>query len=667
MTQHRVHVPKTRRRLAALAAVSLVSALAVPLLSATPATAATPLRTLAAAKGKFIGFAGATGPLADEAAYRTIAQTEFNQITAENAMKWESTEPSDNNYTWSGADQIVAFAAANNQQVHGHTLVWHSQTPGWVQGLGATAMRTAMQDHIATVVGRYANNASLVSWDVVNEVFDENGGFRTSFWYNTLGQSFIADAFRYARAADPNAKLCINDYNVEGINAKSTAMYNLVQSLRAQNVPVDCVGFQSHLATQYGFPGDMRQNLERFAALGVEVRITELDIRIQTPRTSAKDTTQATYYTNAVNACLAVPACSGITIWGFTDKYSWVPDTFPSEGAALLYDENYQPKPAYTAVNTALGGSPTGDTQAPTTPSSLAASGVTSSSVNLSWTASTDNVGVAGYDILRAPGTSGGTFASVGTSTTASFSNTGLSANTSYRYQVRARDAAGNTSAVSNTVTVTTTGGGTGDTQAPSTPSSLAAAGTTSSSTNLTWTASTDNVGVTGYDILRAPGTSGGTFTSVGTSTTTSFSNTGLSANTSYRYQVRARDAAGNVSAVSNTVTVTTTGGGTGGGCSVTATVQTQWNNGYVMQPVTVTNTGTSAISSWTVTFTLPSGHAVTGQWNAVLTTGGQTVTAKNAPHNGALAPSASTTFGFQASRPNGDTATAGTFTCTTP
>ncbi|BCJ73377.1 hypothetical protein CS0771_29210 [Catellatospora sp. IY07-71] len=566
MTPPRVRIRDTRRRLASLAALTLVSALAVPALSAAPAAAATPLRTLAAAKGKFIGFAAATNPLANEAAYRTIAQTEFNQVTAENAMKWESTEPSDNSWTFSGADQIVDFAVANSQQVHGHTLIWHQQTPGWVQGLGATAMRTAIQDHIATLVGRYADNAALVSWDVVNEVFNEDGTFRTSFWYNTLGQSYIADAFRWARAADPNAKLCINDYNVEGVNAKSTAMYNLVQSLRAQNVPVDCVGFQSHLATQYGFPSDMRQNLERFAALGVEVRITELDIRIQTPRTSAKDATQAQYYTNAVNACLAVPACSGITIWGFTDKYSWVPDTFPSEGAALIYDENYQAKPAYTAVNTAFGGTPTTDTQAPTTPGTPVASGITSSSVNLSWTASTDNVGVTGYDILRAPGTSGGTFTQVGTSTTASFSNTGLSANTAYRYQVRARDAAGNVSAVSSAVTVTTT-----------------------------------------------------------------------------------------------------TGGGTGGGCGATATVQTQWQTGYVIEPVRVTNSGTSAISGWTVTFTLPAGHTVTGSWNATLTTSGQTVTARNAAYNGSLGAGASTTFGFQVSRPNGDTATASGFTCATP
>ncbi|MBO3744457.1 fibronectin type III domain-containing protein [Streptosporangiaceae bacterium NEAU-GS5] len=211
-----------------------------------------------------------------------------------------------------------------------------------------------------------------------------------------------------------------------------------------------------------------------------------------------------------------------------------------------------------TVTVTTMGGT---DTQAPTAPTNLAASGITTTSITLTWAASTDNVGVTGYDVLRAPGTTGGTFAVVGTATNATFTDTGLTANTTFRYQVRARDAAGNLSAVSNTVTATTSA--TTDTQAPTTPSGLAASGTTSSSTNLAWTASTDNVGVTGYDILRAPGTTGGTFAVVGTSTTASFTDGSLSASTTYRFQVRAKDAAGNLSAVSNTVTVTTQEGTT--------------------------------------------------------------------------------------------------------
>jgi chitodextrinase len=315
------------------------------------------------------------------------------------------------------------------------------------------------------------------------------------------------------------------------------------------------------------------------------------------------------------------------------------------------------------SVTTSGGG---GDTQAPSTPGNLAASGTTSTSTNLSWNASTDNVGVTGYDILRAPGPSGGTFTQVGTSTTTSFTATGLTAATTYRFQARARDAAGNMSAVSNTVTVTTQSGG-GDTQAPSAPGNLAAAGTTSTSTNLSWTGSTDNVGVTGYDVLRAPGASGGSFTQVGTSTTPGFTSTGLTASTTYRFQVRARDAAGNLSPVSNTVTVTTqSGGGGGGGCSVAMPVQSQWNVGYVIQ-ATTTNTGTSTINGWTVTFTLPAGHAITGMWGATLTTSGQTVTAHGLSYNSTLGPNQVGSWGFQASRPNGNTALPSGATCTSP
>jgi chitodextrinase len=294
------------------------------------------------------------------------------------------------------------------------------------------------------------------------------------------------------------------------------------------------------------------------------------------------------------------------------------------------------------------------------------ASSTTASSVSLAWTASTDNVGVTGYQILRAPGASGGTFAQVGTSTTPSFTNTGLTASTTYRFQVRAVDAAGNTSAVSNTVTAATQAGG-GDTQAPTTPSNLASTGTTSSSVSLSWTGSTDNVGVTGYQILRAPGASGGTFAQVGTSTTTSFTNTGLTASTTYRFQVRAVDAAGNTSAVSNTVTVATQAGGGTGACSITPTTQTSWGTGYVIEPARVTNTGTATINGWTVTFTLPAGHSIVGSWNATLTISGQTVTAKNVSHNGTLAPGGSGTFGFQVSRPNGNTQLPGGYTCASP
>lgn len=311
--------------------------------------------------------------------------------------------------------------------------------------------------------------------------------------------------------------------------------------------------------------------------------------------------------------------------------------------------------------------STTTDTTPPTMPGTPVASNVSSTSATLAWTPSTDNVGVTGYDILRATGATGGTFTQVGTSTSSTFQATGLTASTTYRFQVRARDAAGNVSAVSNAVTVTTQAG-TGDTQAPTAPTGLAASGTTQTGTSLAWTASTDNVGVTGYDVLQATGATGGTFTQVGTSTTTSFAVTGLTANTTYRFQVRARDAAGNMSAVSNTAQITTQGGGQTGACTATPTVQSQWATGYVINPLTITNTSTSTINGWTVTFTLPAGHTLAGSWNATVTTSGQTVTVKPVSFNSTIAPGASiTSFGFQVNRPNGDTQMPPTYTCTSP
>jgi endo-1,4-beta-xylanase len=181
-------------------------------------------------------------------------------------------------------------------------------------------------------------------------------------------------------------------------------------------------------------------------------------------------------------------------------------------------------------------------------------------------------------------------------------------------------------------------------------------------------------VGVTGYPVLRAPGASGGTFTQIATATTNSYVDSGLAASSTFRYQVRARDAAGNMSTVSNTVTAATqagssssSSGGPGGGCSAVATLQTQWQTGYVFEPVRVTNTGTATINAWTVTFTLPAGHSIIGSWNTTLSVSGQTVVARNSPNNGTVAPGGSTTFGFQVSRPNGNTQLASGYACTSP
>jgi chitodextrinase len=217
-----------------------------------------------------------------------------------------------------------------------------------------------------------------------------------------------------------------------------------------------------------------------------------------------------------------------------------------------------------------------------------------------------------------------------------------------------------------NSFSYTTQGGG-GDTSPPSTPQNLSVTGTTSSSVSLSWSASTDNVGVTGYNVFRRQGTSG-SFSQVGTSTGTSFTSGGLAASTLYQFYVVARDAAGNTSGNSATVSGTTQSGGGGGsgGCSATQTVTSQWADGYVVN-VTITNTGSAAISGWSGTFNLPTGHRLTNFWSAQVfpPPSGTTVAYEDAGHNASLQPNQSATWGFQASRPSGNSQLTSNFTCT--
>ncbi|GAA2395641.1 endo-1,4-beta-xylanase [Dactylosporangium salmoneum] len=359
----------------AAAVLAAVSATAVAMVHAEAATQT--LQSLAAAKGKYFGSATDNPELSDTAYTAILGGGEFGQTTPGNSMKWDATEPTRGSFSFTRGDAVVDFAAAHNMKVRGHTLVWHSQLPGWVSSLPTGDVQAAMENHITQVATHY--RGKVFAWDVVNEPFNDDGTLRTSPFSTAMGVGYIADALRTARAADPDAKLYINDYNTDGLGAKSDAMYNLVKSLQAQGVPIDGVGFQGHLAIQYGFPSQMQQNLQRFADLGVDVAITELDVRMVLPRDATKDATQATYYSNVVKACVAVTRCVGVTIWDYTDKYSWVPNTFSGQGAALPWDENLAKKPtAYNAIVSALGGvvpSPSGSTSPPPASSSPPPSG----------------------------------------------------------------------------------------------------------------------------------------------------------------------------------------------------------------------------------------------------------------------------------------------------
>ncbi|GAA2392243.1 endo-1,4-beta-xylanase [Streptomyces glaucosporus] len=337
-----------RNALALGATVAMAAAGTLTALTGT-ANAASTLGAAAAEKGRYFGTAVAANRLG-ESDYVTTLNREFNSITAENEMKWDALEPSRNSFNFSTADRIANHARSQGMKLRGHTLVWHSQLPSWVGSLGsASEVRSAMNNHINQVMGRY--KGQVHSWDVVNEAFEDgsSGARRNSVFQQRLGNGYIEEAFRTARAADPDAKLCYNDYNTDNwSHAKTQAVYNMVKDFKARGVPIDCVGFQAHFNSGNPVPSNYHTTLQNFADLGVDVQITELDIE-------GSGTSQAEQYRGVVQACLAVSRCTGITVWGVTDKYSW-----RSSGTPLLFDGNYNKKPAYDAVLAALGGSSSG-------------------------------------------------------------------------------------------------------------------------------------------------------------------------------------------------------------------------------------------------------------------------------------------------------------------
>jgi endo-1,4-beta-xylanase len=348
--------PHTRRRrkpraiartVVALATAAGLAVMAMTL--TTPANAGTTLGASAAEKGRYFGTAVAANKLGNST-YVGILDREFNMITPENELKWDATEPSQGAFSFGAADQIASHAQAHGQRMRGHTLAWHSQQPGWAQNLSGSALRSAMVNHVSQVASHY--KGKIYAWDVVNEAFaDGGGGGRRDSNLQRTGNDWIEVAFRAARAADPNAKLCYNDYNTDGVNAKSTGVYTMVADFKSRGVPIDCVGFQSHLSGSV--PGDYQANLQRFANLGVDVQITELDI---------SGFNQADVYASVVRSCMAVSRCTGLTVWGIRDSDSWRTGANP-----LLFDGNGNRKAAYTAVLNALNSGGATVTTPPTT------------------------------------------------------------------------------------------------------------------------------------------------------------------------------------------------------------------------------------------------------------------------------------------------------------
>jgi len=298
---------------------------------------------------------------------------QFNSITPENAMKMGPIHPKENEYNWSGADSIAAFAKRNNLKLRGHTLCWHNQAPDWffkdAEGKRVTSevLLQRLKDHITTVVKRY--KGVIYAWDVVNEVISDKPDeyFRNSEFYKICGEDFVAKAFQYAHEADPNALLFYNDYN-EINPVKREKIFKLVKGLKETGVPIHGIGLQGHWAINEPSEQQLDSTLGRFAELGLKIQVTELDISVYPKDHNAREKRNEDYDTvftaekenkqiEMYKMCFSVfrkyrNVLSGVTFWNISDRHSWL-DNFPVRGRKdypLLFDKNLRPKKAYWEV-----------------------------------------------------------------------------------------------------------------------------------------------------------------------------------------------------------------------------------------------------------------------------------------------------------------------------
>ncbi|HEY6505991.1 MAG TPA: endo-1,4-beta-xylanase [Chitinophagaceae bacterium] len=292
----------------------------------------------------------------------------FGSMTPENAMKMGPIHPRENEYFWRDADSIAAFAKKNNLKLRGHTLCWHSQTPRWLfidstkappDTVSKQLLLQRLKDHITEVVTRY--KGTIYAWDVVNEVISDNPNeyFRNSVFYRICGEEFVAKAFEYAHAADPDALLFYNDYN-ETDPVKREKIFKLVKGLKDAGVPIHGIGLQAHWSIHNLTEGQVDSTISKFAELGLKIQITELDIKVQpagnrrdstvgyTPEREAKQTQQYEMVFRLLRKYKSV--ISGVTFWNVSDKYSWLDRRGGGKAYPLLFDTAYQPKKAYWQV-----------------------------------------------------------------------------------------------------------------------------------------------------------------------------------------------------------------------------------------------------------------------------------------------------------------------------
>ncbi|EKM60491.1 glycoside hydrolase family 10 protein [Phanerochaete carnosa HHB-10118-sp] len=324
----------------------------LPLVLAAPATQPIILRNLAVPR--FFGAAANTSWLYHDKNYTEVISTQFSIFTPENEMKWENIEPEPDSFDFGPADEIVQFAESVGAKMRGHNFMWGNQLPTWVNSsLTATELDKALQNHITTVMDHY--RGKIYAWDVINEMISDNTPnetFKDNIWTQKFGEEAMPKALTYARAVDQQPKLYINDYGIEELGSKSDTLYSVVQGFLRDGVPVDAIGFQCHF-TLGQVPGTLQQNLQRFADLGLDVAVTELDINLDGPGNATAFAQQAKDYWTVVNACMQTQRCVSVSVWGVSDDHSWIPN-----GEPLPWDAEKQPKPAFYAIADAFEGMP---------------------------------------------------------------------------------------------------------------------------------------------------------------------------------------------------------------------------------------------------------------------------------------------------------------------